>query len=61
MYSIFNDLRNWDQVKYVIYEYVIEYMGQKYSRMDKVNFLKAAFHKSYLVHSKILCHREKST
>ena len=40
MYSIFNDIRNWDQVKYVIYEYVIECMGQKYSRMDKVKFFK---------------------
>ena len=29
--------------------------GTKYSRMDLVNFLKAVFHKIYLVHSRILC------
>ena len=29
--------------------------GTKYSRIDEVNFLKAVFHKIYLVHSWIIC------
>ena len=32
------------------YEIITSY-GTKYSRMDQVNFLKAVFHKIYLVHS----------
>ena len=35
--------------------YVFEQMETKYSKMDYVNFLKAVFHKIYLVHSWILC------